>query len=61
VNEYKEKISLEFREHINEMERDGVVLSCKQSKILERKYGVKIPPHFIAEYKYYERKDGALL
>jgi len=56
VNEYKDKISLEFRERINEMERDGVILSRKQSEILKHEYGVKIPPHFITEYKYYERE-----
>jgi hypothetical protein len=49
---YKEKFSPEVIERISELERDGIKLSSQQSDILKREYGIDIPPHFIAEYKY---------
>jgi len=50
-------ITAEISGIILKMERNGVTLSRVQSKILERDYGVKIPPHFITEYKYYVRGE----
>jgi hypothetical protein len=60
MNKYGRNFPLEFCERVNEMEQNGIILSRKQSEILEREYGAKIPPHFITEYKYYERKKMAL-
>jgi hypothetical protein len=54
---YKEKFSPELIRHIREMERNGIRSSDEQSKILKREYGIDIPPHFIAEYKYRKRNE----
>jgi hypothetical protein len=42
---------------ITEMERSGIKSSGPQSDILKREYGIDIPPHFIAEYKYRKRLE----
>jgi hypothetical protein len=42
---------------IREMERNGIRLSGPQSDILKREYGIDIPSHFIAEYKYRKRHE----
>ena len=55
--EYKEKFSPEICERIREMERNGIRSSDEQSDILKREYGIDIPSHFIAEYKY-RKKHG---
>jgi hypothetical protein len=52
------QITAEISGIILEMEWNGVTLSKEQSKILERDHGVKIAPHFIAEYKYCEKKKA---
>jgi hypothetical protein len=54
---YKEKFTPEVCARIGEMERDGIKLSSQQSDILKREYGIDIPPHFIAEYKYRKRLE----
>jgi hypothetical protein len=38
------------------MERNGMTKRTAQSEILACDHGVKIAPHVISEYKYYERK-----
>jgi hypothetical protein len=52
---YKEKFTPELIERIREMERNGIKSSDEQSDILKRDYGIDIPSHFIAEYKYRKR------
>jgi hypothetical protein len=46
------EITAEIAAIISELECDGIKLSSRQSDILKREYGIDIPPHFIAEYKY---------
>jgi hypothetical protein len=41
------------------MERSGIRSSDRQSEILKRDHGIKIPPHIIAEYKYRKRHEEA--
>jgi hypothetical protein len=54
---YKEKFSPEICARIREMERNGIKSSDQQSDILKREYGIDIPSHFIAEYKYRKRLE----
>jgi hypothetical protein len=42
---------------IDETLRSGVTSSGKISEIIERKNGIEVPPHFIAEYKYRKRHN----
>jgi hypothetical protein len=46
------EITTEIIAIIRKLERDGIKSSGPQSDILKREYGIDIPPHFIAEYKY---------
>lgn len=54
------QITTEIAAIIREMERNGVRLSSWQSEILQRDHGIKILPHFIAEHKYYVKRQRAL-
>jgi hypothetical protein len=36
---------------------DGIILSARQSDVLERYYGMKISPHFLTEFKYQRRHN----
>jgi hypothetical protein len=54
---YTENIPIDgLSEILAEMSRKGKRRSLAQSKEIERDYGVKIAPHILAEFKYYERK-----
>jgi hypothetical protein len=48
-------ITAEIISIIGKLERGGIKYSGPQSDILKREYGIDIPPHFIAEYKYRKR------
>jgi hypothetical protein len=52
------RITTEIYGIILEMERNGITLGKEQSEILKRDHSINIAPHFIAEYKYYERKKA---
>jgi hypothetical protein len=39
-------------ELIDEMLRNGMTRSTELSDILERDHGIRLEPHFIAEYKF---------
>ena len=54
---YKGKFTTELLERIREMERNGVKSSDEQSDLLKREYGIDIPSHFIAEYKYRKKNE----
>jgi hypothetical protein len=54
---YKGKFTTELLERIREMERKGIKSSDEQSDLLKREYGIDIPSHFIAEYKYRKKNE----
>jgi hypothetical protein len=41
---------------IEELTRQGITQSLKQTEALERDHGIRVPPHVLAEYKYHEKK-----
>lgn len=43
-------------ELIDKMMRQGITRGTDLSEVLEKDHGIKIPPHFLAEYKYRKRK-----
>jgi hypothetical protein len=50
------QITDEIAAIIKELERDGIMSTTKQSRLLKRDYGLDVPPHVVSKYKYYERK-----
>jgi ferritin-like protein len=48
------------RELIDEMLRKGITHSTELSDMLERDHGIRLEPHFIAEYKFLEIMKGRL-
>lgn len=45
---------------LDEIIRKGITFSSEQSEILWQDYGIDIPPHILAEYKYHESKKPSI-